>query len=349
MPYKTKVEYSFEEAKKAFWATYIYKNKAGITAAIVALIVFAAFIVNGVWTGNYENVFVFSIVLVLYPIIIYILATKRIRKNYESYKMLHGTTFSYTFFEDAMVSDGPKGTSKIAYKDLYKITETKTNFYIFVSSIQAFSIIKSGCSEELISFIQKLKTEVNGRIRTAETGVNDTDYEQLYRSVESNTDILYNAKVEWEIDELKDFNWLLIKNIHKPIIVVLVIVEIMFLTGFVISFPAHSLRLAIESILLAIVVPVLFYSLFNYRCRKNFDSNKLLRNFVAIITFDSEKLEQISNVGSIKASYDEIYRIFETDKNFYILISDNLAINVRKANCSDGLITFLQDLKQKVA
>ena len=85
----------------------------------------------------------------------------------------------------------------------------------------------------------------------------------------------------------------------------------MFLAGFVISFPAHSLRLAIESILLAIVVPVLFYSLFNYRCRKNFDSNKLLINFVAIITFDSEKLEQISNVGSIKASYDEIYRIFE--------------------------------------
>ena len=70
---------------------------------------------------------------------------------------------------------------------------------------------------------------------------------------------------------------------------------------------------------------------------------------MAIITFDSEKLEQISNVGSIKASYDEIYRIFETDKNFYILISDNLAINVRKANCSDGLITLLQDLKQRVA
>lgn len=348
MPYKTEVKYTYEEARKAFWATQFYKNKAGIAAAAVAVAIVICFIINGTVTNNYENVVIFSLVLILYPILTYIFASKRVKKNYESYKMIHGNTFSYAFYEDYMESDGEKGKSKIQYCDLYKIVETKTNIYLFISSGQAFFVVKSDCSNELIAFLQKLKKEV-GNNKNSKATPEAVDFEQLSSSLESRTDIIHKARVEWGLNEIKDFNWLLIKNEHKSLIYILVLVEVMFFAAFAMSFPAHSMRLAVESILLVIAVPLLLYILFNFRCRKNYESNKMLRNFAAIITFDNDKLEQISNVGSLKANYDEIYRIFETDNNFYILVSDNQAINVRKANCSNEMVAFLKELKSKVA
>ncbi|MBR7047357.1 MAG: YcxB family protein, partial [Campylobacter sp.] len=76
------------------------------------------------------------------------------------------STHFFEFFEDYFTQktndfnqNVSADFSQIKYEDLYKIVETKTNFYLFVGNILAFTIIKENCSAELIEFLQKIKRE----------------------------------------------------------------------------------------------------------------------------------------------------------------------------------------------
>jgi hypothetical protein len=46
--------------------------------------------------------------------------------------------------------------SKWTIDELYRILETKTNFYLFLAKDQALNIIKANCSQELIEFLQSI-------------------------------------------------------------------------------------------------------------------------------------------------------------------------------------------------
>ena len=50
-----------------------------------------------------------------------------------------------------------RGTYHYKYDDIYKIAETKTNIYIFISINMATIHVKDKCSEELSDFVRKLK------------------------------------------------------------------------------------------------------------------------------------------------------------------------------------------------
>ena len=55
------------------------------------------------------------------------------------------------------VSKTEKSESIVEYDKLYKIIETKTNFYLMIADNQGYIVSKANCSQELIDFIISLK------------------------------------------------------------------------------------------------------------------------------------------------------------------------------------------------
>ena len=65
-----------------------------------------------------------------------------------------------------------------------------------------------------------------------------------------------------------------------------------------------------------------------------------------MLRFAEDRFESVSDRGSAFVKYDEIYKILETDTNFYLFLSKNQALNIIKANCSGELISFLREKKR---
>jgi len=49
----------------------------------------------------------------------------------------------------------------IRYEELYKIIETPTNFYLMLSPQHGSIVIKENCSDELLMFLDQLKTRMD--------------------------------------------------------------------------------------------------------------------------------------------------------------------------------------------
>ena len=62
----------------------------------------------------------------------------------------------FEFYNDYCVYKCKLGETKIEYKDLYKIIETKTNFYLMIAKNQGIILKKENCNEELQKFVRKL-------------------------------------------------------------------------------------------------------------------------------------------------------------------------------------------------
>ncbi|MBQ2430817.1 MAG: YcxB family protein, partial [Campylobacter sp.] len=89
-----------------------------------------------------------------------------VKKTFYSHKLGVNQHSFFEFYDDYFTEktnefneNSSSNFSKIKYEDLYKIVETKTNFYLFVGNILAFTIIKQNCSAELIEFLRKIKIE----------------------------------------------------------------------------------------------------------------------------------------------------------------------------------------------
>ena len=81
---------------------------------------------------------------------------KKMNKAYNSNKLLQNNTTRFAFLEDRFETNSGRGSTVIKYDELYTVLETDTNFYLFISNKQAYNIIKSNCSEELIQFLKGL-------------------------------------------------------------------------------------------------------------------------------------------------------------------------------------------------
>lgn len=99
---------------------------------------------------------IFIILAVLSPILVYVIISNNIKRSYFSNKTVQGTEITINFYDTYVEAISNIGVSKIEYKSLYKIIETKNNFYLMLSNLQGHIIIKNNCSPELINFLRKI-------------------------------------------------------------------------------------------------------------------------------------------------------------------------------------------------
>ena len=112
----------------------------------MAILAIVAIVLNYI-KGNYNVVFLVIVFIIVYPIILSITLNSQIKKMYKSNKRINMLEEVLTFYDDYLESKSSHNYCKVLYSDIYKICETKSNFYIFISDNQAFIIIKSEINE----------------------------------------------------------------------------------------------------------------------------------------------------------------------------------------------------------
>lgn len=140
--FKTSTIIDMYEFKK-FQKFYLNKFKSSIIPIIImALLAIVAIVLNFI-KGNYSVVGLVIVFIIVYPIILSFTLSSQIKKMYKSNKRINMLEETLTFYDEFLESKSDHNYCKVQYTDIYRVCETKSNFYIFISDNQAFIIIKS--------------------------------------------------------------------------------------------------------------------------------------------------------------------------------------------------------------
>lgn len=146
--YKTTTKNTFEEYKK--FSRKILLNKPTV---IIYALVTAFLAIDGIILKNMYFIFF----VILYPTVIWLLHTTQTKKVFKTNKVLQNTDVTYEFYETNFTETNPCGTTKIEYAKLYKIIETKTNFYLMIAKNQGFILCKKDFPNGLNEFLRNIK------------------------------------------------------------------------------------------------------------------------------------------------------------------------------------------------
>ena len=99
------------------------------------------------------------------------------------------------------------------------------------------------------------------------------------------------------------------------------------------------------AVILAALAP--FISIFSvyFNAKKNYNSNKALKDAEITIEFYKDHLIQKTEVGSYKLEYDKIAKIIETKTHFYIMISRIQGVLIPKKDISKELEDHIKSIK----
>lgn len=139
--YKTTTIIDIKEFKR-FQKFYLNKFKSSIWPILVMIALAILAIVLNFYKGNWDVVGLVIIFIIIYPILLKFTLNRQIKKMYKTNKRINMLEETITFYEDYLESCSKHNYCKVQYNDIYKVCETKTNFYIFISDNQAFIIIK---------------------------------------------------------------------------------------------------------------------------------------------------------------------------------------------------------------
>lgn len=165
--FTTQSVYTYEEYKRFNFAIMNFRQTLPILAVDIVLLVLMTITTSVMRTtyGYFYPVvrFFFFLAVALFVSYIFVLlaALLGIKKTYESNKAMKRNPVSTVYFYNEYLTEtNSKGVVNIAYADIYKIVETKTNFYIMLAKNNGIIIVKQNCTPELIIFLQNLKNTI---------------------------------------------------------------------------------------------------------------------------------------------------------------------------------------------
>ena len=156
----TKIDLSLEEYMR-FAFTVQRQDKRYIRAKLImmrGLLVIAVINFKG---GNKQLGSILLIMVVALPMFLDIMMKKQVTKAYNDNANTQGINTSLTFYDNYYEGHSEIGDNKYLYEELYKIIETPTNFYLMLSPQHGSIVIKENCSEELLMFLDRLKTRMD--------------------------------------------------------------------------------------------------------------------------------------------------------------------------------------------
>lgn len=161
--YKTQTAYSFEEYSK-YNEAVLLKQKS-LKAVMIIIPVLYVLLMGAVFysTREISTVFVVLFALLLSTAIFIASFKKTIKKTYYSNKAITSCVADFEFYDNYVRELTQNGETKLEYSKIYKIIETKTNFYIMASVNQGFIIVKGNCPDGLVDFIKSIKAETESQ------------------------------------------------------------------------------------------------------------------------------------------------------------------------------------------
>ena len=156
MPYETKSKWTIDELKKMNKAALLGMHKLYLAVIIAIEVFLTAGLLMSVYLMDLKLILEFVGMMLILPISLHLITNYRINKSFSTNKIIQNTETTFRFYEDRLETSNDRGTAFVKYTELYRILETKTNFYLFLAKDQAFNIIKADCSPELIAFLQSI-------------------------------------------------------------------------------------------------------------------------------------------------------------------------------------------------
>lgn len=164
--YQTSIEMTYEEYQTMCWA--LKRRKAIIISGIVSMLLLAAGAISLQSGDVAEGIISFGMALV-YPCLVFGFYRYSMKKSYRSQKIAaDNRRVDYEFYPDRMVVHTAVSRSEIRYDQLYRVKETKTNFYLMIGVNQSMAVKKELCSDELLAFLKSLKEGKKAGIPTWE-------------------------------------------------------------------------------------------------------------------------------------------------------------------------------------
>lgn len=161
--YKTQTAYSFEEYSK-YNEAVLLKQKS-LKAVMIIIPVLYVLLMGAVFysTREISTVFVVLFALLLSTAVFIASFKKTVKKTYYSNKAITSCVADFEFYDNYVREITQNGETKLEYSKIYKIIETKTNFYIMASVNQGFIIVKGNCPDGLIDFIKSIKAKTESQ------------------------------------------------------------------------------------------------------------------------------------------------------------------------------------------
>lgn len=156
----TKIDLSLEEYMR-FAFTVQRQDRRYIRAKLIMMFVLLVIAVINFKGGNKQLGSILLIMVVALPMFLDIMMKKQVTKAYNDNANTQGINTSLTFYDNYYEGHSEIGDNKYLYEELYKIIETPTNFYLMLSPQHGSIVIKENCSEELLMFLDRLKTRMD--------------------------------------------------------------------------------------------------------------------------------------------------------------------------------------------
>ncbi|MBQ8540644.1 MAG: YcxB family protein [Clostridia bacterium] len=161
-------------------------------------------------------------------------------------------------------------------------------------------------------------------------------------------DALYTVKTKQTYEEYKKYNDFLYKRTKLGLLRVIIVIGYILVSALMFYLEMYKL---LEFFIVFFVVYIAY--LFYYKwarvrnIKKSYESNKLGMNSVSAIVFYEDHLDITDEHSQGTVPYDKIYKIYESDTNFYIMMSKMSGMGIVKAECPEALCEFIRKLKVK--
>ncbi len=146
--FKTKTTITYKEYKK-FNHSIVFSKKIIILHIVMSILL--------IFCGIAFKAPFYILFLPLYFLILILLVNSDVKRSFSTNKILQNSDVNYDFYDTYFIATEASGLSTLNYEKLYKIIETKTNFYLMLAKNQGFILLKSEFPQGLTEFLQNIK------------------------------------------------------------------------------------------------------------------------------------------------------------------------------------------------
>lgn len=147
--FKTKIIHTYEECLKA--CAFTLRHEIIITSLLFLASIVGLF-------GIFKNIKIFYYAIIFIMLLITFINAKAKKKTKQVFEQIkYVETDEELYFYDTYFMSSNHLNSHIKYKHIYKVRETKNNFYIYLNNNIYFNIKKYNLKEDNILFLRNLK------------------------------------------------------------------------------------------------------------------------------------------------------------------------------------------------
>lgn len=147
-------------------------------------------------------------------------------------------------------------------------------------------------------------------------------------------------------EEYERYNKVVYEKFYKTKTVRIVFLVIYFLMITILSLLGSYLE-ALAVVLIAGISIFAAKHYVNRDMKKTYETNELMKDAKVVYKFSEDRVESHSPIGIEVLEYSKMYKLIETDTNFYMMIAKNMGFIISKANMTKEQIEFVRELEKK--